>query len=67
MHDVILPEDSESFNDLSKNLKSSFLLQSAFLFEQIVESATFAVLINKIAIVFCLQQLEESDYVWRIL
>ena len=67
MHDVILPEDFESFNDLSEYLKSSFLLESAFLFEQIMESATFAVLIHKIAIVFCLQKLEESDYVWRIL
>jgi hypothetical protein len=67
MHDVILPEDFESFNDLSEYLKSSFLLESAFLFEQIMESATFAVLIHKIAIVFCLQQLEESDYMWRIL
>ena len=61
MHDVVFSEDSQSCNQLTEDGKCFFLLERSLLFEEVVESASLAVLIDEIAIIFGLEQLVEPD------
>lgn len=61
MHDVILIELFEGFEQLPKDNERLILLERLLLLKQGLESAAVAVLINKVKVVGRFQSLDESD------
>lgn len=61
MHDMVLLEDSKCIEKLMKYLKGLLLLKEAMLDNIFVKCSALAVLVDKVAIIFCLQQFFEFD------
>ena len=64
MHNVVLPQDFQPCNQLAKYFNSLLLFKFSLLFKQVVKSASSTILINKIAIIFSLQQFIEFYDMW---
>lgn len=67
MHDIILDQHLESFEQISEIAQSPFLAQISILFDQAFQSASIAVLIDKVDIIGCLEYLNKLDYMRGVL
>ena len=61
MHDIVFSKHSKSSDEFTEDGDGFFLLEFPMFFKLIVKSSSSTILINKIAIIFSLQQLIEFD------
>jgi len=61
VHHIVLSQHLQSLHQLRKNTHGSFLVEGTLPLYELVECASFAKLIDKIAIIFGLKQFVEAD------